>query len=539
MQELFQYYELLKSEYNNENYLKTCNELYNNSKYKNNISIKLKQLGFTCTKEQEAILFFALVDIIVVVDAENNFYYATFSENKIYELIKENRLIPRKDDIDLNKSRTIISSNTVDVINKYLASNKFHLIKLNRLDCNAFFCSVGTMNPYPSIVNEKVYASDFISKSYWSICGVLVRGLYKVGDLVCSISPRTTQGRKINNCALDCKINVKTLNGVLESIYLWDIVSITEYTKSDKLKPLYEGVCRVGNTLVTLNRDILERYYGLDYLYFESQSVRERYCLEEILGKSDLADLRYYVGKYHFYKDKEIISCKNISDLRRVLSSRLKPIQDREGYINLRVLVSPKQIYAKHRSYYKATKIDSDFEVITDIDSIMPKTYKVSGVCSVGYTFVEVLANNEENAIINGKAEFIRQFGSIYDNKVLGLQCGNEACKNYNKVFKISIDTQRKVCQLLRWGYTQHYDEYSKYIRGIIESLNIELDISDSVIQLLFINNIARRIGKCKNITMEMFGLCIEEFVNMLSNCTQEELDNKVNIERNKLSKRN
>lgn len=537
MFKLFEYYKLMKEEFKNEHYLKSCIELYEKSKYRGSISSCLKQLGFKCSVKQEAIIFFALVDILIVVGKDNNFYYVTLSTEKINDLKLNGRLLPRSDDNSNNdKSNSIIYGNTIDVINDYLSRGKFHFIKLNRLSCSSFFCSLGTMNPYPSLNKHQVYSVDFISKVFWDTCRVLVRGLYKVNDLVCTISPLSTQGQQINTCPMDCKLNVKTLDGVLESIYLWDIKDISFYVESEKLKPLYEGVCLVDNTLVTLNRDILERYYGTSYMDFESQSVRERYCLEELYGRGDSASLRYYINKYHFHSDKEILSCQSIHSLRDILVSRLKPITYREGLINLRVLTSPNQIYSKHKSYYRATKVDSDFEVIKDLNEIMPKIYTVGGVCSFGYVSVKVRAVSPANAETEGKKEIIRRFGNLYSNKVLGLQIGENSCEGYHKVFNIPTEVQRQICDTMRKSYTDKYSEYSKQLLEILSMF--DLVISDDVIQLLFVNKLAKKVGKCRNITLEEFSTCLEKFLNMLSKSSQDKLDKKVLNERKKLKKK-
>ena len=122
------------------------------------------------------------------------------------------------------------------------------------------------------------------------------------------------------------------------------------------------------------------------------KGVRERYCLEELYSTGEKADLRYYLNKYRFYNDEKIKSCRSTRELKLVLKSRMKPIKESSKNINVRVLTSPKAIYSKHKSYYKNISLSSNFEVVDNLEDVLPQTYKVSGVSSFGYCSVEVKA---------------------------------------------------------------------------------------------------------------------------------------------------
>lgn len=538
MVQLSRFYDLMKEEFASVSYLKTCKELYDKSKYKSQISSYLKDLGFKYTPEMESTLFFALVDIIVVVDSDDNFYYATFNELKLLELKQLGRLLPQKGETNYDKTISLVKVNTPRKINEYLSQGRFHFIKLNNLDCNSFYCNASGMNPYPKLTNERVYTLDFIAKTYWTLSNLLVRGIYRVNNIICTTSPVATQGKQLNSCASSCKFNVKTLEGVLEEIYLWNIHDVSMYYEAERLKPLYEGVCKVGDTYVTLSREMLERYYGSTYLEFESKGVRERYCLEELFDINSVADVRYYINKYKFYRDDEICSCRNVYELRSLLRSRMKPIKHDDKHINVRVLASPASIWKGYKSYYRTLSIDTDLRVVEDIESVMPQIYKVSGITNLGYCSVEVKAISGDSAERSGKEELKRQFGSLYQDKVLGVQRGSEVCKGKHPVFNISIETQRRMCEVMRWGYTQHYKDYSKYIRSVIATINIDIDVSDDMIKLLLINQIAKEAGRCDKVTLEILGSHLESFLVMLVKSTQEDVDKKLAKERKKLSKK-
>ena len=522
MIQLQKYYELIKEEFRNNTYLSTCKEIYDNSMYRPHIRQHLKEIGFNCRPEMESTLFFALVDIIVVVDSDNKFYYATFSSNKLLELKQNGRLLPTNDDLDFSKASSLVKANTPSKINEFLADGKFHFIKLTNLDEDSFYCNIGSMSPYPDLKDERVYSADFIAKSYWGILNLLVKDMYKVNDIICTALPT------INNCAISCKINIKTIEESLESIYLWDIKTISLSTESENIRKLLTGVCRVDGTYVTLNRDILDKFYGTSYLDFESKGVRERYCLEELYSTGEKADLRYYLSKYRFYNDEKLKSCKSTHELKLVLKSRVRPIKKSSTNVNARVLTSPKAIYTKHKSYYKNIPLSSNFEVIDNLEDILPQTYKVSGVSSYGYCSVELKAISFGNAESNGKQEFIRQFGNLYNDKILGIQRGSEVARGKHPVFSINIDTQRRLCEIIRWGYVRNYNEYSKYIRGIVNTLNLPYEVTDDMIKLLFINNLAKEAGKSNKVTLEILGTNLDRFLTLLVKGSKESLEKKI-----------
>lgn len=525
---LNKFYNLIKQEFSSMTYLYTCKEMYEKSQYRTQISNHLCNIGFKCPKDMEYALFFALVDIIVIVGSDNNFYFATFSEQKLIELKNLGRLLPKEDDLNFVKCSSIIEANTIDVINEALSRGKFHFIKINRVaGVDAFFCNISKMKSYPSLSNEVVYPVDILTSFYWGIVNTLIKGTYLINNsIICSLSLDSTHGKQLNKCPMTCKLYVKTVYDTIEELSIWDIKTIDVYASSKNLYNLLTGVCKSGDSYVTLNRDILLRYYGSSYIMFESMNVRERYCLEELFSASTAADLRYYVNKYGFYKDREICSCRNIIELKALLKHRLVPSKFNKDYVQARVLTSPNQIYAKYKSFYKTVSLDSDLEVVGDFENIMPQYYQVSGVCTLGYCVIDVKATSYKQAEEYGKKEFIRQFGNLYKDKILGLQKGKEVYKN-RPVFHISLETQRRIAELIHWNYVIYFNDYTKYIRSIIDTLDISIKVSDDMIKYLLINPTARLAGKCRNVTLEIMGYCLNNFLTLLCTETQEQLEER------------
>ena len=181
---------------------------------------------------------------------------------------------------------------------------------------------------------------------------------------------------------------------------------------------------------------------------------------------------------------------------------------------------------------------DIALEVVHDIDSIMPSVYKIGASTKKGYCVLEVTAYSEDSALKIGVKDFDSQFGGIYDNKILGFQRGANICKNKHRVYNISLETQFKICEIMRWGYVEYFENYSKYIRSIIYAIDSEVEVSDDMIKLMFVNKVAKKSGKCKDVNLDVLGFELENFINILVTSSKDELEKMLLMERNNLSKR-
>jgi hypothetical protein len=483
----------------------------------------------------KAILFTALVDIIVVCK-DNQYYLATFNQDKIKELANLGRLIPNAGENDLSGVDRIFRNNTKDVICQYLLQDKFHLIKLNLYEkskTSFTLCSVGTMNPYPSLDVEQVYSLSQISAWHNELYNALVKGIYKLSvgseTYICQNYLSNTKSVVTGGVLV-----TKDLNNNLLELPIFKIRSYEPYNDNSFIQNLYKGIVEFDGNNITLNREILEKYYGSKVVYskLESKGVRYRYCLEELLSIGNKYSLAYYINKYAL----EIYDCNTIYDLQdRLYSLIAKEKSETNEVINARVLTSVNTILAGHKSYYIRINLSKvanhNTKVVENIADVMPKTYQYYAISpSLGYNCVEVNATSDSLAEKYGETEFARQFGK--DSKFSGLMCEGKLIKGI-KGYKFGIDIQRKLCQSIMLGYKSNYEGYAKVIRKMLDDNNIH-NYSDETIQLLYINNLAR-ISKYGE-DIKMFDVMQEfiKFCELLNNTA--DLQKRLVDEKSKIS---
>lgn len=450
---------------------------------------------------EKAILFVALVDIIAVYEG-GQYYLATFSHQKVYELHQLGRIIPNTGETDISGVDRLLRLNTQSMINNYLSQGKFHLLKLNIYEksrTSFTLVSVTSMNPYPTLREEMVYSLTQMANWHNELSNVLVKGIYK---LTVSGKPVICQNylSQTKSVATGGILITKDVNNDLLELPLVEITDYESYSDNDFVLKLYRGVVNYDGSLVTLNRELLEKYYGTKALYtsLESVGVRYRYCLEELLIVGNKWSVAYYINKY----DLQIYDCANVyelqSRLRSLVAKAEKPAQ---GVVNARGLTALSSLKSGHKPFYiriNLAKLDSHkIEVVENVADVMPKVYQYYGISpSLGYNCVEVKATSSSLAEKYGCTEFERQFGG--GSYFSGLVCEGALIKG-SRGYKFGIDIQRRLCQNIMWGYTQNYSAYSSIVREML-SANGVVSCSDEAIQLLFVNNLARKCKDCGNI---------------------------------------
>lgn len=472
-------------------------KLISDSGFMSDVTNKLISEGYpvqNMSLKAKAILFIALVDIIAVY-RDNQYYLATFNQSKIMELHQLGRIIPNTGEIDLSGVDRVLRNNTKEIICQYLMQGKFHLIKLNIYEksrTSFTLVSVSGMNPYPNMSTEVVYSLTQMANWHNELSNALIKGIYKLtvhgNPMICQNYLSQTK-----SVATGGILVTKNLNNNVVELPLVGISDYEPYNENVFIQQLYSGVVQYDNNLITLNRELLEKYYGEKMIYtkLESKGVRYRYCLEELLSVGNKWSLAYYINKY----DLQIYDCDSIYDLQDRLRSLISKEKVEDSHIvNARVLTSPNSILVGHKSYYIRINISKlsnhNITVVEDIVNIMPKIYKYYGISpSLGYNCVEVKATSDSLAEKYGETEFERQFGknSIFS----GLMCENKLIKGI-KGYKFSINIQRNLCQNIMYGYKENYKGYSEIIFKMLEDNDIA-KCSDEVVQLLYVNNLARK----------------------------------------------
>lgn len=503
------------------------------------ITNKLISLGFNVQnlgQRGQAILFTALNDIIAVYKGDS-FYFATLCVDKLKELIQYNMLLPNEGCKNLSGVDRLVRANTIETINAYLAQGKYHFIKLNIYDKCKTSCSLFTatgMNPYPDLISETVYSLSNIANWHNELYNVLVKGCYKLtlGDnyVLCQNYLSSTMSLPTSGILLTKDLN----NNVIE-VPLHRIRDYEPYNSDGFVMKLYKGVVSYDGSLITLNRQLLEKYYGekLVNSKLESKSVRYRFCLEELLSRGYKFSLAYYINKYQL----DIYDANDIYDLADKLKALIKR-EDDKGIINARVLTSANQILSGHKSYYMKINLDKignhEVKVVEDLSSVMPKDYDYYAISpSLGYNKVTVSATSDSLAMKYGESEFERQFGK--NSKFIGVVAEGRLIKGI-KPYKMSIDIQQKLCQNIMYGYKANYEGYKKILLQILAENNINT-YSDEAIKLIYINGLARKYRYGQDVKLLDVIDHLIQFMELL--CDTSALNKKLNELESSISYKN
>lgn len=491
----------------------TVDTLVKSSGLMSQVMIKLEGLGYNIKRlsaKEMAVLFCALNDIVFVVE-DDDFYIATLSQEKLLYLYNNCHVIPSQSQ-SLNSIRTLIMSNTVEKINEYLNRGCFHFIKLVQENDspNCFLARLSYMKPYPKITTQQVYALSVVSNWHNIIYNNLLNGCYRIktnsGMTLCM-----NKYRSVKSIGASGILRTKDLNNNIISFKVWDIQSFSVYAKNDLVEALQNGVCEYKGVKVTLSRDILYKYYGEELVNtkLESKNVRMAYCYADLCTISaNKENISFYLRKYGLESN-----AKDIMALRSELASKLDNKPESDGKYHLRCLHPIGSVLNKHKSYYltvDADKLFKELTIVEDVASVLPKVYNYYAIASgIGYTFVSVKATSEDLARKNGKQEFERQFGK--EESFCSLTAEGKVVRGY-QVFRISIEIQRRLAEVVHWGYTADYDAYAKILRDIAKD-NIAITVLDDHIKYLFINNLAKKCKYARNLTI---GIVSEELIKFL-----------------------
>lgn len=465
-----------------------------------------------------SILFSALTDILFIVSGDS-FYLATMCLPKIEELHLMKRLIPKDaDDSRFSKTSQVIFGNTKQVINKYIKGNRFHLIKLNQvLSCKSYYFlfSVGGMSPYPTLENEDIYTLTNIGSWFNELNNKLITGCYTLETTDGFINCQSYLSRAKCVCTSGNLLTRDLDNNALE-IPIWKIKRYMVYGYNDLEKKLQNGVFRYGDKNITLNKEVLEKYYGsVLYKKLESIGVRKRYCLEELISIGNKYSVKYYTSKYNlpYY-------CDSIHELEVLLRDELSKENKFKlsNIIHARVLENTSQLLAGHKSFYVTIDLEklseSSFVEIENVSSILPREYKYYGISSLlGYNFVTVKATSDSLAMKYGETEFIRQFGNVAH--FCTLVCEDIIVKGH-KTFSLGINEQRSLCESIRFGYKENFMGYSKQIRSICNDNGLNY-ITDDVIKFLYINKLSRLKKRSSSLELSDVIIKLIDFLNTVS----------------------
>lgn len=443
-----------------------------------------------------AVLYYALREVLVMV-RDNEFMLVTLAEKET----KGDFIIP-----------SFVASKSVDSINEYLREKRFYFYRLQAVeDYNCFIGKVTTMKPYPSIEGYHVYRLTDVSDFYNKVKLASVRNELKItytdgSEFVFN----NLYKESVRGTCASGKFFGYNKNGEFVSTSIFNIKSVDAISDNKTVQKLLSGVCKYKDMNITLNRDILEKFYGYKKLYtkLESLNVRKRYCYEELIASrgstQDYIASKYGLPvKYYGFDTRE--------ELMRLLKDELSKEKPSKG-IRARVLTNN----LEHRSFYVTIPDNAELEVIEDVVSVMPKTFYYYAINdSWGFRGVEVRATSQRLAKQYGKTEFERCFG--YNNEFV------KVTETPIKIKDFTTDCQRDICQNIMYGYTQNYKGYSPLIKSLFA--NNGISVTDTDIQFLFVNNLAKKFKVSGNVTLIEV---VKNLLNFMDICVNQQKHDKM-----------
>ena len=259
-----------------------------------------------------------------------------------------------------------------------------------------------------------------------------------------------------------------------ESIFIFDIVDIEYLDENTFLSNLQVGVVKYNKRNITLNRKLLEDYYG-DRLYTDLESIntRYRYCLDDCYHCSD-SDLDFLINKYNLD-----LKVSTIAELKDRLSKLIKHGKENNNIVRARVLTRN----LKHQSFYMTidlTKVKPDDWRVMDYKMLEEHDFTVAALSKgTGYITCIVNANSKELAIKYASNKFDYLYGDV--EKIIGV----------DNIYRITLDEQYELRRLVRLDLKNNFNDYSSILRMIC--INNQLPVpTDNEIKYLFANKIAR-----------------------------------------------
>lgn len=463
-------------------------------------------------------MFVALNDIVYVTDnSSEDFYIATMSPDIIADLWGTGRICTTGE-----KVNAIINGSSVQNINKYLKDSKLRLMKLDRLIevRETFIVDIKTMKPYPTLDNCYVYGLSQISSKYLEVYKKLIHGTQTV---VCGKDAYVGTFESLSTpCVASGTFRLQNTQGSYVDIHIWKIDSVVTTKGNIIIDKLYTKAFRYGNDIVTLNRDIINAYYGEANVVsrLESKGCRYRWCLQDLITNPNV-DEAVVCKQYGVELPKCNMNTKSL--LAMYLKDNKEQINKNPDVVHVRCLKPIGSILAGKASYYltiNLSRLKYDLKELSDDElmEVLPKKMRFYSVSeTMGYQFVEVVGTSEEMLVKEGIKEFTRQFGAVVDEKFY--QLGSAGIKDF------PLKTQMRFHQLLMYSYTEYYTSTSEVIYEICKNNNITC-INDDLIQFLYINELAR-MCKRLGVRSEDFGKNMYLLINFIILCRDEYKANK------------
>lgn len=450
----------------------------------------------TSSSLETAIVYRGLFDILVAVNQKSgDIILSSASVEKLQELVFGNYAIPR--DGNFIYEQDLISSIQYSVINDYIQKGKYHFVKISPKEkiSSCFLCSLGTFKPYPDFKGYDVYTLSSVSNLVREYENALDRMYCKFrlksdnSTIVCSRKRLPNGGKKLMSVPTPyCKLYAYDLSGAFIEIPIFDILSVEPYYTSQFESDISEGIVSIGGKNYTINRDILERYYGSSYYLLETQKVKERWALEDIM-EGKLTTVEQVFHKYKFNRNVGFPVVRTFKDLVDYLVQSVEsPDVHDSSKLTARVLSNVSLITSNKVSFYRTIKLSSipEYKVVS-VDKVLPKSVVIAGVSKdFGYQVSTAYVNVGSTIKDVCNKEFIRQFGSLIGTLEIYVDESNGT--------PLNLLGQTVLADHINAGdYVNNFNEYYEVLVDIMNANGVPW-YSESTVKHLFINNLVRAL---------------------------------------------
>lgn len=432
---------------------------------------RLMQEGFdvsNCSDDYVCKLYNLLSDICYIVnEKDNSWYLATMSMPKLFELRRSLRI----DGSDISIS--------IQDVNNAIRDKKFCLVKLTQFDetrFRGFFAVADKPKKRPSLVNCRVITLQDIKTTFDKVLNCFRNGSVEINgeQYISYVKGTPTSGELL----------LMDKNSEMVAVPLYSIKTVSNCRLSGNAGKLVRGVYEYKGIKVTLNRDILEKYYGEQLLYskLESKGVRYRYCYFDILIHGDMQSAYYYKSKYGIEEN-----FSNISELLRIVKKGMTSVSEK---CIARRLCSASSLLRKDGGKPSFYVTIPENAVLKEVSSNL-ELYKIYAVNSNGgYVSCVCYGVDIKSAKTNAMSTITHDYGGT--TEIVTVVKDGNVLEGLQFLSNMQNNVLKSIAQLLKYSYTDYFRDYSERIKLVAKNNGIN-GISDEHIKFLFVNNLAKK----------------------------------------------
>lgn len=440
-----------------------------------------------------------LNDICFIYD-ESNQYLATMCEERLLDLVRNQRTM-RCDKVRLSRE---------NIDNAY-KDGKYYLARLEQpeeLRMKTFYCNVVLPKRLPTLKGKSIKTLTEMKSIFDTVVGILRDSAVSIdGNVYYSF---------VGGIPTSGSILLTNSDGEPVEVDILRCQKIEKYITSQNMRKLLSGVYRYKNELVTMNRGILDEYYGSDLLSkLESKGVRYRFCYFHIMLNGDYKSDFYYKSTFGIEEP-----FKGTYELLKLVKKHMSKGFRKSGY-TARRLVSKNQLFTGKKSLYITIPDDAVLEQVSD--GLRVKTaYGVNA--NFGYVHCNAKGVDKNSVRSNALSKFSQDYGG--DTVIMSIVDSEKLEDGYNILKSLTYEIQCSLWEAVRCGYRENLDSYSSKIMFIASENGIE-GVTELHIKFLFANVLAKKERLAQNVS---FADCIKCLVVFLDYFIRGDADEKLRV---------